>query len=144
MNNYNSIEDFIHQNGRYPNTDEVKLLYSSLWNKYLSNTNEAEKQIALSNSTLNSQSETIKKIQPSLEKFKNSIKSKENIISVQLYERWGMYKIGVIVNCSKKELYKIRKYIPNFYEGWEVALFPASLIERISFLVKSKLYKKNA
>ena len=124
--------------------NETKPLYSSLWDKYISNINETEKQIALDNDALNNQSEIIKKMQSSLERFKNSIKSKEDVISVQLHERWGMYKIGVIVNCTKKELYKFRKYIPNFYEGWEIALFPASLTERIFFLVRSKLYKKNA
>ena len=122
--------------------DETKPLYSSLWDKYISNINETEKQIALDNDALNNQSEIIKRMQSSLERFKNSIKSKEDVISVQLHERWGMYKIGVIVNCTKKELYKFRKYIPNFYEGWEIALFPAGLIERIFFYLDQNYIKR--
>ena len=144
MDNYTSIEDFIHKNGRYPNVDETRPLYASLWDKYISNLDEIEKQVALKNDGVNKQSEIIELLQPSLEKFKNLMKSKKDVISVGLHERWGMYKIGVIVNCNEKELYKFRKDIPNFYEGWEIALFPASLTERIFFLVRSKLYKKNA
>ena len=137
---YDSIEEFIHKNKRYPNIEESKKLYSLLWNHYISNLDHKGKRIALQNNSLTNQSEVITRLRLSIEKFKDLMKGKKDVVLIWCYERWGMHKIFVDINCSNKEaLYKFRKDIPIFFEGWEVALFQAKPINRMIFIVKQRL-----
>ncbi len=141
MANYNSLEDFIHKNNRYPNTDETRRLYSLLWKKYLFNLDKNEKNIAIKNNSISQQNKKIKIMQSSLKDLQKSLKQINKIVAVGIGERWGDYHYYVELDCDKKNLYKFRKKIPNFFYGFEVKIFSANLIKRL--LYKFKNYKIN-
>jgi len=145
MQEYNSIEEFIFNNKKYPNSSESKQLYDLLWNKYIKNLNDNDKAIAIENDKLQNyengkahdQAEIIKRIAESAERFKGLQKNKKMIISVYYGEHWGVYSIYVVVNClNRQKLYKFRNHIPNFFEGWEIKIVPASLLEKIVNLLR--------
>lgn len=150
MNEYNSIEEFIFMNKRYPNLAESRLLYDMLWDKYIKDLNEKDKKIAIENDKMQNyenvsaseQKEIIEKIAKSTERLKGLLQDKKTIISVYYGERWGIYSIYIAVNClSKQKLYKFRNGIPNFFEGWEIKLVSASLLQKIFCLfARNKLW----
>lgn len=136
MGDYNSIEEFIFINKRYPNALESRQLYESLWNKYLNELNEEQKRIAIENDEMQdyssgktgNQKEAIKRIAISAEKLRRLLGDKKGVISINYGERWGIYSIYVTVNClSRSKLYKFRDRIPSYFEGWEIKL--VSLLE---------------
>ncbi len=140
MKKYKSIEEFIFLNKRYPDPIESKLLYDTLWDEYINNLTDKEKEIAIKNDRMqdykngnvSDQREIVKKIAESVDKMKKGIENKKMIISVSYGERWGIYSIYIMVNCIyRKKLYKFRKEIPIFFEGWEVKLIPASLLLKL-------------
>ena len=134
---YESAEEFIYQHCRYPNSEEWKYLNALLWEKYLNQLDASESLVAIENDKLQKefkQSEVIKRVAASTEKFKATMRSNKAIISVGYCERWGDYRICVTVNCkTKKRLYLFRQNIPNFFEGWYIELFRASPLQRILF-----------
>ncbi len=144
IDKYNSIEEFIHINNRCPDTNETRPLYNLLWERYIQSLDTEEKNIALENNNL-PQEEVIKKIPIATEKFKQVMKSNDEIISIGYSERWGMHYIYVVVNCIKRQdLYKFRPNIPNFFEGWEVRLVPATIFEKIFFVIGRKFRGQNS
>jgi len=137
---YNSVEEFICENKRLPSVNESRPLYDSLWSKYINNLDREEKKIALYNNSLK-QKEIKKFIPVSTIKFRMQMKNEKNIISIEYYERWGMYKISVFVDCKRKEdVCKFRKFIPNFFEGFEIELFRATIFQKIVFYIE-RLFK---
>ena len=142
IENFNSIEEFISKNKRFPNIDEWKVLRQILWEKYIHGLNENEKILALENDKLErefQQEEIKKRISISTERFKSIFigKGNKDIISAGNYERWGSYQIYVFVNCQNKEnLYLFRKNIPNFFEGWYLELCLPSMLKQFLFYLK--------
>ncbi len=151
MKKYKSIEEFIFLNKRYPDPIESKLLYDTLWDEYINNLTDKEKEIAIKNDRMqdykngnvSDQREIVKKIAESVDKMKKGIENKKMIISVSYGERWGMYSIYVRVNCLRqKQLVMFRKSIPNFYEGFEIKILPTTVFMRLFNLFKKRLLFK--
>lgn len=146
LGKYGSVEEFINKNRRYPNQEEWRNINSILWNQYINNLSDTDKKVALDNDNLCKefkQDEIIKNISRSAEDLKTLLKGVRGIISVDFYERWGDYRLFIIVNCLKaKNLYLFRKSIPNYFEGWYVELSKSTVFQSFLFYIKKVFNRK--
>ncbi len=135
---YESLEEFLIREKHYPNSHELQFLQKKLWEKYLSGLNESEKQVALENRNVSEQSEILRRIPASAERLRQRLLADtKGLTEVGYYERWGDYRLYVRVNSkSKVDLHLFRKVIPNFFEGWYVALFRGTKLQRLLFRLK--------
>lgn len=147
MEEYNSLEEFIFITKRYPNSEESKQLYNILWNKYAAKLSNDEKKTAIANDKLQDyengkqqdQRKVIEEIAKSTDKLRKLLENKKGVISVSYNERWGIYSIYIIVNSlTRRKLYRFRDNIPNFFEGWEIKLVPASILQKIILFFRTR------
>lgn len=139
MQEYRSLDEFVYKEKRYPTGEELKELYEGLWHIYLQNANDEERNVALENGSIADQDEIVERITRSAARLSEKLKGNNKIIRVGVFERWGVYKIDVLVNCGRREpLHLFRQFIPNFCEGWEVEIFRASLLERVKSFFKMR------
>ena len=135
---YKSVEEFINREKRYPNSHELQSLQKKLWDKYISCLDESEKHVALENRNVSKQSEILRRIPAAAERLRQQLLADgKDIIAVGYYERWGDYRLHVGVNSkSEANLHLFRKVIPNFFEGWYVALSRGTRLQRLLFRLR--------